>query len=65
MKNFVDYTVHGVVYKFNKNGEAVGILRHVNCNGVARLDRNLVGAIHRQNPNLLPCHAISVSYKEL
>lgn len=62
MKNFVKYTARGTVYKFNKNGEMVGILRNVYCDGVARLDQNFLGVIHRQNPDLLPCHAISVSY---
>lgn len=65
MKNFVNYSALGAVYKHNKDGEVVGVLRCVDCSGVARLDRNFAGAIHRQNPDLLPCHAISVSCCEL
>lgn len=61
----MNYSVIGLVYKFNKDGEAIGILRRIYCDGTACLGRNLLGAIHRQNPDLLPCHAISVSYDEL
>lgn len=62
MKNFVNYTAVGVVYKLDQQGKKAGILRRVYCNGVPRLDRNFMGSIHRQNPDLLPCHAISVKY---
>lgn len=65
MKNFVNYEATGVVYERNKRGKAVRVLRAVYCSGVARLDRGLIGTIHRQNPDLLPCDDISVSYSEL